>query len=322
MKGYAKGIFNVKISIRSPWRMARAVTACGIVLLLFPAGCAQKKGRESFFYHRTYVPIAEFSQRVPKAAISPLGDVALLKEGYVPIGTITVKHLVGESYRTDTSTEAQLSAAQNGGDLVTLEADREEREETREKRGRCLETRKQLVLSWNPERSYDEWQEVSECVSWERIPFKTRVIVSLGTVWRLEPEFLRENAPLILAEAIQDDRTAFSRALLETLRFDVDTVDRFGWTPLMYAAFHGGEGNLEIAHLLLDRGAEINRSDREGKTALMKAVMNGHEEMARFLFERGADLTARDRTGRTALDYARGALRDDISNWLRESPRE
>ena len=49
------------------------------------------------------------------------------------------------------------------------------------------------------------------------------------------------------------------------------------------------QGDLTVARLLLEAGADENAQDGEGYTALMVAVQNGHMEIARLLSNAGAD---------------------------------
>jgi len=60
-----------------------------------------------------------------------------------------------------------------------------------------------------------------------------------------------------------------------------------GETPLHIAAKHGHQ---KIVELLLDRGAEVNAKDGEGKTAWFRASLN-HGWVARILIEHGAEWT-------------------------------
>ena len=73
-------------------------------------------------------------------------------------------------------------------------------------------------------------------------------------------------------------------------------------TPLMLAVM---EDHLDIAALLLDRGADINATDFEGSTALHWAVGDRNEKAARLLLERGADWTLKDSAGLMPYDKAR-----------------
>jgi ankyrin repeat protein len=56
------------------------------------------------------------------------------------------------------------------------------------------------------------------------------------------------------------------------------------------------------AKVLIAAGAQLNRRNVEGQTALMVTL---DPEVARMLLEAGADKTVRDKSGKTALDLAR-----------------
>jgi len=82
-------------------------------------------------------------------------------------------------------------------------------------------------------------------------------------------------------------------ALSET---GVDTHDRRGATPLMYAA---AIGSFEAMSLLLNEGANVNSRNAFDATALMWA--SGDPAKSRLLIERGANVNARSKQGRTPL---------------------
>lgn len=63
-------------------------------------------------------------------------------------------------------------------------------------------------------------------------------------------------------------------------------------SPLLYAA---REGNLDMARILLDAGAEINRPAANGTSPLVVAIVNNHIGLAMYLVERGADVNLADR---------------------------
>ena len=58
--------------------------------------------------------------------------------------------------------------------------------------------------------------------------------------------------------------------------------------------------------LMLAQGLEINAVDRNGRTALHGAALQGYDTVVAALVERGADLTLADGNGFTPLDTARG----------------
>jgi len=98
----------------------------------------------------------------------------------------------------------------------------------------------------------------------------------------------------------------------------VDLPQDRGITALMVAAgldrraidtrgkFTREEELIEAAKLLLDAGADPNRTDDRGRTALHGAASQGMNEIVKLLAARGADLSAADASGHTPLDYALG----------------
>lgn len=77
----------------------------------------------------------------------------------------------------------------------------------------------------------------------------------------------------------------------------------FGWTPLHFAAYGG---NVDVAKLLLDRGADIDRraNTKFRNTPLQVSLLTGQEEMAAFLVAHGADVRIEQAEGFTALHEA------------------
>jgi ankyrin repeat protein len=61
---------------------------------------------------------------------------------------------------------------------------------------------------------------------------------------------------------------------------------------------------------LLQRGADVNTKDRDGRTALIHATRAGDLATAQMLVEAGAAITLRDRFSKTALLYAADGHRE------------
>jgi len=75
-----------------------------------------------------------------------------------------------------------------------------------------------------------------------------------------------------------------------------------GWlTPLMFAA---RDGNVELARILADAGADVNAVAGDGKTALALAIFNGDYEVASLLVDRKADVNKADAQRFTPLFWA------------------
>ena len=61
---------------------------------------------------------------------------------------------------------------------------------------------------------------------------------------------------------------------------------------------------LERVRLSLEQGLDVNKTDPDGRTALLMASFEGHTGIVRLLVENEAPLDHRDAAGRSALMYA------------------
>lgn len=77
-------------------------------------------------------------------------------------------------------------------------------------------------------------------------------------------------------------------------------------------------GNIHIARLLIQHGANISSMDKDGKSVLMMASLNGELDLVKLLIYKGADFTLRSVHGKTALDFARAFDREKIVEYLDE----
>ena len=68
---------------------------------------------------------------------------------------------------------------------------------------------------------------------------------------------------------------------------DPNKTDHDGWTPLHEAA---SSGHTNVFQLLLERGADPIKSDRYGHTPQYRAVVNGHKGVVQCLLDKGVDL--------------------------------
>lgn len=71
-----------------------------------------------------------------------------------------------------------------------------------------------------------------------------------------------------------------------------------GLTPLMYAA---RDGRVEAAKILVDGGADLEKTDPNGITPLLMAISNDQMSTARYLIDKGARINVSDWYGRTPI---------------------
>jgi ankyrin repeat protein len=128
---------------------------------------------------------------------------------------------------------------------------------------------------------------------------------------------------LLAAGAEVNARTASNRQLVYTgFRYitsppaessnTVVEVDLGGFSPILFAA---QQGNVEIASLLLDSGANKDEQSPLGQTALIVAAHSNHTGVVHLLLDRGADPNKGD-VGYSALHAAVLRGNSDIVNLL------
>jgi ankyrin repeat protein len=68
---------------------------------------------------------------------------------------------------------------------------------------------------------------------------------------------------------------------------DIDTRNVGGTTSLMYAC---EAGCLELVHLLINRGADVNAVDRTKRSPLTWAILSWRDDVVDLLISKGADV--------------------------------
>jgi ankyrin repeat protein len=96
-------------------------------------------------------------------------------------------------------------------------------------------------------------------------------------------------------------------------RNTAETVDRFGRSPLWWAA---AKGQKEEVARLLEQGYEPSHADVDGETPLHAAARWGHRTVAENLLENGADVNAKTFYELTPLHLAVRELRGDTVGTL------
>jgi ankyrin repeat protein len=120
-----------------------------------------------------------------------------------------------------------------------------------------------------------------------------------------------------LYEAVHQNHPELVRILLER---GAKATSPWRWscwyTPLMHSLRYS-HPRYDIAELLLDHGVDPNETNGMGMTALHIVAGQGTVDAARWLLDRGADIHARDREFEsTPLAWAARAGREDIARLL------
>ena len=79
------------------------------------------------------------------------------------------------------------------------------------------------------------------------------------------------------------------------------------WPPLMHAVH---KQQIKTAAVLLQHGADVNRSAPDGMTPLMMAAGYGNDGMVRLLLAHRADARLKTKDGASALDFALTGVSD------------
>src|SRR5690349_8881197 len=136
-----------------------------------------------------------------------------------------------------------------------------------------------------------------------------------GDVARVE-QFLNANPSLVAAEEKWKGTPLHLAGNLEVATLLIDRgadVNARGWmatTPLHEAA---GRGSIEIVEFLLRKGADINAIAERLFTPLFMAA---NAAVANLLIQHGADVQARDEGGEFALHWAARCGRCDVVEFL------
>lgn len=83
-----------------------------------------------------------------------------------------------------------------------------------------------------------------------------------------------------------------------------------GYTPLHIAVQFG---HMELVQRLLNvKSVEIDATDQQGMTALHTAISRGYEDICRYLIDKGASINISTKQGHTCLHLAANAVNINI----------
>ncbi|MFK7802362.1 MAG: ankyrin repeat domain-containing protein [Anaerolineae bacterium] len=118
----------------------------------------------------------------------------------------------------------------------------------------------------------------------------------------------------LLHHAAFENGTNIAEILLTENVIDLEARrSKFGFTPLLVAAF---QGNVEMVELLIANGADIEAKDDWGDTPVNVAAWDGRLAVIEKLLELGAQVDVKNQGGQNALDYARSQNQPEVETFL------
>lgn len=108
-----------------------------------------------------------------------------------------------------------------------------------------------------------------------------------------------KHSNLLLNAILKNDIKELQRLLEEGV--PIDTPDRDGRSALFQAVV---DGNFDVVRLLVEHSANVNHRDTKGKTPLHFAAGEVQNKIAAYLLSQGAEIDAQDDDGNTPLSDA------------------
>ena len=127
----------------------------------------------------------------------------------------------------------------------------------------------------------------------------------LRKLFRSMSDIINKRSPLM--RAIRNCDESKIEKLLRKRYELLDDVDRKGNTAFMYAVEqyckYRNESNERILDLLISVGADIDKANNKGETALIKAAQKLDYDMVEYLLEKNANVELEDKYGKKAINY-------------------
>lgn len=167
-----------------------------------------------------------------------------------------------------------------------------------------------MLRTHRERRQYDRAIELCDAVRRDDSTAILSIFLRGGDI-NLRLQHHRESTTLV-SYAIRNSHLRAARTLI-FLRCDVNARDSDNATPLieLFRSHDLAKDiKIEIASMLLARGADINAQDNQGNNALFFACYAGHQSVedqlntVLFLFERGIDIHASNAANVTAMHIA------------------
>lgn len=135
----------------------------------------------------------------------------------------------------------------------------------------------------------------------------------------MRPKDLRQGSGTkTFLDAMHGGKVHLARFILDALDGRIiNSKTENSRTPLMHAASLQDPGSRnKFTHLLLEKGADVNCQDEDGRTALSLACELGHLDVVKLLVQFNADPDISDAWGNSALMYAAFSGQSQVLEFL------
>uniref|UniRef100_H2XL57 SAM domain-containing protein n=1 Tax=Ciona intestinalis TaxID=7719 RepID=H2XL57_CIOIN len=119
--------------------------------------------------------------------------------------------------------------------------------------------------------------------------------------------------PLDIFTAASLGESEIVQEILDRKAARLNSVNRLGWSALMYASYMGHENTV---HCLLDNSADPNQRTPQGYSSIILASMCGNEHCIHVLIQQGGDINAVDKRGWSALLHSASAGHQQTTEFL------
>ena len=109
---------------------------------------------------------------------------------------------------------------------------------------------------------------------------------------------IRDSTPLVYT--IYANKYTIAKQLLDN-GADINWSNRDGLTPLMLAIFYD---KVDLAHLIIEKGTDIHRQNNIGWNALIYAIIREYKDLVELLLSKNIKFDIEDTYGETAMKFA------------------
>ncbi len=305
--------------------MNASMGSIALCLTILATGPFLAASDEKIFEHLVALKSETLSPRATPAQVSKLSEEALTKQGLIYLGTISRKEITGTYWgkeerpstvpTRDVTTKLCREAAENGGDLIVLQADNTTYTSSIRKNGRALtwrresrsETYQYRLRTGDPGTRATRTVYYNVPTSWETIEGTQYTVWSGGTLWRNDPELakrLAEKAKAVSQVRLRLQDSASESERQAALLLQEAAQQSTPAEPLVNLHDLVRGNQVEKVKALLATGADVNKPDDTGRTALHVAALSNARAVAELLLAKGANPNAKDKDGKTPLALA------------------